>query len=160
MKEEFASYEETLALKELGFDESCFGYYRPLKGWMTDSLANNPNWRNNENTHYFMYVPNPFGDRSSTFKNVFDEEKGGYKNIACPLYQQVFRWFRDKHDLHHEIVLLSNGIDNITYAKEGYIVTIKGKGVYDKLYNQFHDSYEEAEFVCLKELIEILKQKS
>jgi hypothetical protein len=27
MTKEFVSYEEALALKELGFDEPCFGYY-------------------------------------------------------------------------------------------------------------------------------------
>ena len=29
MEKEFVSYEQALALKELGFDEPCFGYYEP-----------------------------------------------------------------------------------------------------------------------------------
>lgn len=28
MNKEFVKYEQSLALKELGFDEPCFGYYR------------------------------------------------------------------------------------------------------------------------------------
>jgi hypothetical protein len=28
MKKEFISYEQALALKELGFDEPCFGYWK------------------------------------------------------------------------------------------------------------------------------------
>ena len=30
MEKEFIPYEQALALKELGFDEPCFGYYVPL----------------------------------------------------------------------------------------------------------------------------------
>ncbi len=30
MEKEFVPYEQALALKELGFDEPCFGYYVPL----------------------------------------------------------------------------------------------------------------------------------
>ena len=32
MNKEFVSYEQALALKELGFDEFCFAYYKDIKG--------------------------------------------------------------------------------------------------------------------------------
>ena len=43
MEKEFVPYEQALALKELGFDEPCFGWYGPtgiLNDWdKTDTLA-------------------------------------------------------------------------------------------------------------------------
>src|SRR5688572_291699 len=105
MKHLFVPYEIALKLKEKGFDEPCLGYYRPLKTWMKDSTRCGPNWRNKENTHYFMYVANAFGDRDKNFSNVFDESKGGYHNIATPLYQQVTDWLLEKHhiNIHHSL---------------------------------------------------------
>ncbi len=64
MEKEFVPYEQALALKELGFDEPCFGYYISVQ------------------------VRNPF----LVIEKVFDTQ-GGYFTFA-PLYQQAFRWFR------------------------------------------------------------------
>lgn len=38
MNKEFVTYEHALALKELGFDEPCFGYFNntKIKGWLFD----------------------------------------------------------------------------------------------------------------------------
>lgn len=36
MKDQFVSYPIALKLKELGFDEPCFGYYTPMKEWMME----------------------------------------------------------------------------------------------------------------------------
>ena len=45
MKEEFVTYEIALKLKELGFDEPCFGYFPPLKKeltiWYNSEITNN-----------------------------------------------------------------------------------------------------------------------
>jgi len=100
IKDQFATYEISLALKELGFNEPCFGYYTPIKPWMisTNPKYNpephfiGPNWVNSDNTMYFKYVSNSFGDRSCAFENVFDLSKGGYKNIAVPLWQQIIEF--------------------------------------------------------------------
>ena len=68
-------------------------------------------------------------------------ESGVYE-CKAPLYQQCFRWFREKHDLHCNIdpwgycIFDDNGTE-----KTGF------------------ESYEEAELECLKKLIEIVKQK-
>lgn len=54
------------------------------------------------------------------------------KEVKAPLYQQAFRWFREKHNLHH--------LDLISL-----------------LYLEQKMNYEEAELACLNKLIEIVK---
>jgi hypothetical protein len=69
MEKEFVPYEIALALKELGFDEPCFGYYVNVE------------------------VPNPF-----LVTTKISDTQGGYFTFA-PLYQQAFRWFREEYVL-------------------------------------------------------------
>jgi hypothetical protein len=69
MKNEFIPYEQALALKELGFDEPCFGYYL-------------------DNEFQF------FADVRSCNTN---SEFGFYPTALT--YSQAFRWFREKYDL-------------------------------------------------------------
>ena len=109
MKEQFVTYEIALKLKELGFDEKCFGYYRPMKEWMMEGTKFNferhfhgCNWANPNNTMYFMYVQNSFGDREASVKN--SEFTKAIENIAVPLWQQVIDWLREKHDIELSIV--------------------------------------------------------
>ena len=71
---DFIPYEQALALKELGFDEPCFGYYVNVE------------------------VPNPF-----LVTTKISDTQGGYFTFA-PLYQQALRWFREKHGLNYVIV--------------------------------------------------------
>ena len=70
MEKEFVPYKEAVALKELGFDEECFGYYDIDKGYT--------------NGYAFCY-----SDVKSQLKN----------GCSAPLYQQAFRWFREKYNL-------------------------------------------------------------
>ena len=67
---------------------------------------------------------------------------------SLTLYQQAFRWFREKYDLFG--VVEGKGYDHKRY----YVYSINGK---------WHpsqpglDTYEEAELACLQKLIEIVK---
>jgi hypothetical protein len=70
MNKEFIPYEQALALKELGFDEECFWWYDFEKQLRKDIHGFNTN------SKYFM-------EGSS---------------CSAPLYQQVFRWFREKYN--------------------------------------------------------------
>ena len=104
MKEQFVTYEIALKLKELGFDEKCFGYYTPMKDWMMKGKYSDgklhfhgPNWANLDNTFYFMYKPNSFGDRTETVNN--SNFTKAIHNIAVPLWQQVIDWFHEKYNL-------------------------------------------------------------
>jgi len=127
MNREFIPYEQALALKELGFDEPCFGYY------------------NYNGSHFFKYKP-----------------RTDDKNLTkAPLYQQAFRWFREKHGICSWIERLYTEY-SVAYYKtnEEY-----KKDASSKMHNLIislkeYSTYEEAELACLKKLIEIVKVKN
>ena len=71
MKKEFVPYEPALALKELGFDEPCFGNWQDMKEetpWFSKSYADNQN-------QYYGQL------------------------CSAPTFSQAFRWFREKYGL-------------------------------------------------------------
>jgi hypothetical protein len=122
MKKEFIPYEQALALKELGFDEPCFRWYDERWG---DDLQQ---------------------DKFNTNKDLFMTDL----DCSAPLYQQAFRWFREKYGLFTQ--------PNRTIDTSGiwYYFSIATKRT-DVCEGSF--SYEEAELECLKKLIEIVKEK-
>jgi 2,3-bisphosphoglycerate-independent phosphoglycerate mutase len=141
MNKEFAPYELALELKELGFDEPCLAYWDNNKLFVID--------RNSGRIQ-----------KNSNYKDIFEGI------ISAPLYQQAFRWFREKYDLDYSLLpesssghKLSTRTFNIVIYKyymnmnvQAEIVIIDGKiGRYNKR--------EEAEIACLRKLIEIVKQK-
>ena len=117
MIREFIPYEIALALKELGFDEPCFGYYVnksiDLEWTFTDSI-------------HFSHK----------------------ESILAPLYQQAFRWFREKYNL----------LSRISYKNDRYKFEYQYKSSANNLYMTKYSTYEEAELECLKKLIEIVKE--
>ena len=121
MNKEFIPYEQALELKELGFDEECFGYYSFLE--------------------------------KITLKSCFNRTpiKKTKKKCSIPLYSQVFRWFREKHNLESHVK--KDWIDGILQGYESIIECLDGYidvGTFK--------TYEEAELECLKKLIEIVKE--
>jgi hypothetical protein len=78
--------------------------------------------------------------------------KSAYDEIGnAPLYQQAFRWFREKYGLW-QIVLQNTDID-WTYD----ILPING--IHDYSLIDVFETYEEAELECLKKLITLIKNK-
>ena len=61
--------------------------------------------------------------------------------VLAPLYQQAFRWFREKYKRHYPIAV-SDGV-----------------WFYDKWSLGVYKTYEEAELACLNKLIEIVETK-
>jgi tetratricopeptide (TPR) repeat protein len=112
----FVPYEQALALKELGFDESTY------------------TWRQHGN--------GISGDVEG--KRDYYNRKGDVYT-ALPLYQQAFRWFREKYGYYYPIHRTTNNTNQVLYSIGPYA------GDYF--------TYEEAELACLKNLIEIVKQK-
>src|SRR5690349_7894293 len=86
MEKEFIPYEQALALKELGFNEICFGCYTENHELII-RIGNYRSFNNNES--------------SNIIKNF-----NSYKNdtISVPIYQQAFKWFREIHYIHGFIV--------------------------------------------------------
>lgn len=110
MKNEFVPYDIALAMKELGFDENI------------ELVLISYYYRNGELI-------------STTTPDSFFFEKD--EMIKAPLYQQAFRWFREK-------------------LKESAIEP------YDMVKNYSYNmkvSWEEAQDACLRKLIEIVKEK-
>ena len=87
------------------------------------------------------------------FKLINIDKQFEVPHYACsaPLYQQCWRWFREKYGLW-QTVLQNTDVD-WTYD----ILPIIGITDY-RLFDVF-DTYEEAELQCLKKLIEIVKGK-
>lgn len=129
MNNEFVSYEIALKLKQLGFDEPCFTYYYEL----TSNLR----------THLGVDINNAW-----TYSG---NKKLGF--TLAPLYQQVFRWFRNKYDMDISInTIYYKYNENIS---KKYRVVIDNKTVFTNV--GFYDTYEEAELACLNKLIMIVK---
>ncbi len=124
MEKEFVPYEQALALKELGFDESTY------------------TWRQHGN--------GISGDVEGR-RDYYNRKGDAY--TALPLYQQAFRWFREKYKLWSMI-----------YPRDGWNYMIQEV---DKTTSCFGESwhkqsianYEEAEQECLIKLIELVKNK-
>jgi hypothetical protein len=134
MNKEFISYEQALALKELGFDESCLAFYDNNYG--TDIYT-----EKNRLIHY----------HKDALRYVFN----------TPLYQQAFRWFREKHGLYVSINIHSDNMwsviiksmTNDSTHTSGHVVDLINKG-----YSTFK-TYEGAESACLDKLIAFVRDK-
>ena len=76
-----------------------------------------------------------------------------YKGDDIPsiLYQQAFRWFREKHGLDYEITYAGKKGEYHAFSVE-YIYGNNGSS--PSIF-----SYEEAELACLKKLIIIVERK-
>jgi hypothetical protein len=127
MNKEFIPYEQALQLKQLGFNEHCFGEWQNLK--IGKNLVVDEEYR------------------------IYDISVLG-ADIKAPLYQQAFRWFREKYELYSYIYFLTIRTDGgveydysiMNYDDEIYI-------------EEPYETYEEAELACLKKLIVIVKNK-
>jgi hypothetical protein len=129
MNKEFIPYKQALELKELGFNEGCFGYYYTLNG---------KDWK--------------FAEKSEYYRLDDEINIGGKFSLLAPLYQQAFRWFREKYQIDSHIK--KDEIDDVWYGYEAII----------ECEDDFADvgtfnTYEEAVLACLNKLIEIIKNK-
>jgi hypothetical protein len=84
------------------------------------------------------------------------------KRISVPLYQQAFRWFREKHNLCGEVYTVNMGAIDYTFQiRDLYSEDVKHNNfeAYTGGYIGTFLTYEEAEQACLDKLIEICKNK-
>jgi len=78
--------------------------------------------------------------------------------IPLPLYQQVFRWFREKYDLN-AFVYANTHISielSLTEPRKYFYLIDTEEGLEE---SKDFNTYEEAELECLKQLIETTKNK-
>jgi hypothetical protein len=117
LEKEFVPYQQSLDMKELGFNELCFGYYE-----------------------------------NGTFIFCYDsvQESELLLNCTAPLYQQAFRFFREKYKIRF---FLQSGMSDLGEFFKVIFPDGEQRGV-------SYPIYEEAELECLKKLIEIAKSGS
>ena len=130
MEKEFVSYDLSVKLKELGFNEPCLAYWDNHKLFIID--------RNSERIQ-----------KNSNYKDIFEGI------ISAPLYQQAFRWFREKYKGVYEIIRKE---DYNCLEFMGWIYIDDKKININSYWRPL--SYEEAELACLEKLIEIIEQKN
>jgi hypothetical protein len=126
---DFVPYEESLELKELGFNEPCVGFYLDTKKF---------------------YLCSHFEGNTITSDN-YDYYETSNNTVKCfaPLYQHAFRWFRKKgydvsinrftKTLYQFIIESKDNEDHYYYSDYGYV------------------NFEAAQIHCLRKLIQILK---
>jgi hypothetical protein len=130
MEKEFLPYAEALALKELGFNEPCFGFYDDI-----------------DDDHPVSFI---------RIESLCDKLKSSI--TLAPLYRQAFRFFREKYNLDVTFRKMDYGPESqftgyyFSIYKGNELIDIHGADKKCKL-------YEEAELECLKKLIEIVKEK-
>ena len=113
MEKEFVSYEIALELKKLGFDEPCFGR---------------------------IYADGGIELLSYLYKN--SDQIGEVTSCSAPLYQQAFRWFREKYGV---------------YARPDKFDVDKWWVDWGDWNSSIYGTYEEAEHEWLLKMIEIAK---
>jgi hypothetical protein len=131
---EFGPYEESLSLKELGFDEPCFGEYRQWDG----------------SKPYLQLYQDLDGCSTDPADYEYTTE------CIAPTFSQTFRWFREKYELEGDISHLNDGRFKWSYQ----IRNITNNPELSKILESqpYFESYEEAELACLRKLIQIVKK--
>lgn len=77
-------------------------------------------------------------------------------SCSSPLYQQAFRWFRDEKLCDGSICRHGEADGSYSYRWD----IVYEYGVYEERhFKQGYKTYEEAELACIKQLIEIVKNK-
>jgi hypothetical protein len=92
MQKEFIPYEQALALKELGFDEPCFGYYEPNKEF--------------EYINWEAFKDFPYLAKNSEWQDL----------CGAATYSQAFRWFREKYGYYYPIHRTTNNTNQVLYS--------------------------------------------
>ena len=132
MENEFVSYNQALALKELGFDEPCFGRWLVVTEW-----------------------EKPTGEIKLQL-NVKVEEWDKNQCLA-PTFSQAFRWFREKYGLIGQPMPLCISYPGKVTHYGWSIVSNQNSIDWENEDNGFK-IYEEAESACLDKLIELVKK--
>ena len=131
MDKEFIPYEQALELKELGFDEPCFGYHLDNKfQFFADVRSCNTNSE-------FKFYP------------------------TAPTYSQAFRFFREEYNLRGFIGFRPNvkqfdcHVYDMSLSGKEYV---KQRTMEEYNKDPKVGTYEEAELECLNILIKICKK--
>ena len=131
MEKEFVPYKLAVKLKELGFDEPCFGHY-DLNGLQVITH------------HWYPQNKNSSFPLPHTTNNP---------KISAPIFSQAFRWFRDKKLSDGSVCRHGKADGSYSYRWD----ILFEYGVYEERHFKMdYETYEEAELACLTKLIELI----
>lgn len=133
MKKEFIPYEQALVLKELGFDEGCFGYYE-----------NNTFifWHDSRQDYELL-----LNCSAPTFSQAFRWFRDKFNLIGY--IQTSYINYDKEHETH-----CSPRIE-FTFGA----TNTEGENIINSFNQKDYKTHEESELECLKKLIEIAKSK-
>ena len=134
MESLFCPYELALELKELGFDEECLALYQ-----------------SNHNNKPFININDKINIEALLSGKIKNE--GIQYLTKAPLWQQAFRFFREKYGLHY-IICKNIQMDGYGYREVILIPYMEENE------NTIFKTYEEAELACIRKLIEIAKEQN
>ena len=143
MKNLFCTHNQSLALKELGFDEPCFAFYAiPNVG----------------NKLFFDIDPDD-GELTSLNQNqIYHNNLSEVGRISAPLKSQVFEWFRKEHHMFSHIMTYEGNEIPRFKGEFAYFAEIDFLIASEEIEKPFK-TYEEAESACIDRLIEIVKNR-
>jgi len=136
MKKYFATYDQSLALKELGYDEPCFGqfYKHPSQEKEEFRLFKDCVWEDRTTSYWVTNISPNF--------------------VSAPTKSQIFEFFREKHGLWFR----PDFYDEMkTYDYQGSVHKLGRFSSLASLDN--HKTVEELESACIDKMIEITKNK-
>ncbi len=146
-QKDIAPYVIAANMAKLGFDEPCITSYDDEGGLRNPFDYNNSDWES-PGKHQQMFHHAKHMVQNSMLNSNF---------IAAPAWSQVFRFFREKYDLHGCVdIYVTNPmhwyikIDNIV---ENYYL------YHSEDENLKYKTYEEAELACATKLVELTKDK-
>jgi hypothetical protein len=135
LEKEFVLFDEASALKKIGFDNPCFGYYENQDKNLVISYDNTP-LTEEQNKRPGLYK---IDHRNSVLPQWA---------TAAPTYSQALKWFRDKYAICYYI--------KTEYpADYGLYIHNRKEGAEEGYDCFMYDTYEEAELACIKKLIEL-----
>jgi hypothetical protein len=146
MNKELVLPEQSLELKELGFDKPCFGYYQ--QEWHDDGMT----------------------ELEPSLQMIISKQhQHAYQICTAPTFSQAFRWFIEKYKLdclfEDNLVEDENGEEvemwDFFIYKTRQKVDNKVMEFCSNNFNTYTECFskEEAELECLKKLIELVKNK-
>ncbi len=131
IQDKFIPLKESIILKELGFDEPCVARF--IKTQFSMNVLGN--W----------------------YKHNSNEVST--KFLGAILWQDVFDWFREKHNLPSMVypVVYAKNLIEIEQEDMVYSYQIYQNGK-TRVFTDEEDTYEIARLKCLQKLIEIIKE--
>jgi hypothetical protein len=155
MNREFVSYEIAVEVRELGFNEPCFTTYD-----LECKLRNPFDYAKSEYDLHLPYIEDTkewIHNSELTIQNFNGPVSLYERFVTAPLYQQVVRWFIDKHNLYG--IIIPTVTMDWTFKTMNVVKGIVEVPPYNHVDAGDYNSREEAEQACLIKMIEIVKNK-